>query len=63
MKVTDGITTIDLTRPQQAIDGKWYVMATEKRTRMAQVEKQGTLVPPPNVIDEQITRVGRKENK
>ena len=25
MIVTNGITTIDLTKPQQTIDGKWYV--------------------------------------
>ena len=55
MVVTDGITTIDLTRPQQTIDGKWYV-AVKKNARGLAVEQEvkaeGIHNTPPNVLYE-----------
>lgn len=55
MIITNGFSTIDLMRPQQTIDGKWYV-ASKKNARglavLREVEAKGIITPPPNVVYE-----------
>jgi len=65
MIVTDGFTTIDLTRPQRALDGKWYVAAKKNArglTRLRKVEARGIITSPQNVVYEQKTNLA-KENR
>lgn len=60
MIITDGITTIDLTRPQQTIDGKWYVAAQKNARGLAvkqKVKAEGIITPSPNVVYEQETKM------
>ena len=55
MIVTNGITTIDLTRPQQTIDGKWYVAAKKNARGLAvkqKVKAEGIITSSPNVVYE-----------
>ena len=59
MIVTNGFSTIDLTRPQQAIDGKWYVAVKKSARgcpRMEEVKTEGIITPSPNVVYEQVTK-------
>ena len=63
MVVTDGITTIDLTRPQQTIDGKWYVAVKKNAQgcpRTEKVEAVGIITFPPNVVYELKTKAEKK---
>ncbi len=50
MIITNGFSTIDLTRPQQTIDGKWYV-ASQKNARgstvLRKVKAEGIIKTPP----------------
>jgi len=55
MIITNGITTIDLTRPQQTIDGKWYVAAQNNARGLAvldEVKAEGIITSSPNVAYE-----------
>lgn len=55
MIVTDGNTTIDLSRPQQTIDGKWYMEGQKDARGLAvlhEVKAEGIITPPANVVYE-----------
>ena len=64
MIVTNGITTIDLTRPQQTIDGKWYVAAKKNARGLAvlrEVEMRGIVTPPKNRVYEQKKNLAKEQ--
>jgi len=49
MIITNGFSTIDLTRPQRTIDGKWYVAGKKNARGLAvvrKVEAEGIHNPP-----------------